>query len=131
MTACINNALQQKPTTFQNIPLGAALLLDSFLDPQTSEWLNTISYSLSEEAPRDRDSLVALMNALEDTHDSFMALSNDNYLRCQTLMKEMYTNPNFRFRLRNRRDSENEMRILSFGQQAVTTPVGELRAMCN
>ena len=131
MTACINNALPERPVAFKDIPLGAGLLLDSFLDPQITEWLNTISYSLSEQAPTDRDTLVALMNALEYTFDSFMALSNDNYLRCQTLMDEMYTNPNFNFRLRNRRDSENEMRILSFGQQEVTTTVGELRAMCN
>lgn len=130
MAACIAAAVPTSARSADDIALGAALLLDTFFSPDTGDWVEVIRAAFSGAGPKDRDGLVALMNAMEANSESFMGLSGGNRLRCRSLMEQMMSDPSFQFRLRNRRDSENSMRILSLPQSVVAVPISEWKAKC-
>lgn len=130
MADCIDAALPVAPTKDDDIALGAALLLDYYLDPSTNEWITDTQSILADVSRRNMASLMKLMTAMRSNLGSFMGRSHENHQHCRTTMDEMFTNPGFRFRLRNRRDPENQMRILAFDQETITRSIGELRDEC-
>ncbi len=131
MANCIEAALANNPKSPDDVVLGAALLLDTFFAPETDSWISTIRTILADSSRRDLDALRDLIDAMESNYNSFLEWSKGgNYLNCQQVMEKMFDDPGFRFRLRNRRDPENNMRILSFSQDTVTRSIGKLRTSC-
>lgn len=127
---CIATGLTRASDDPDSIALGAGLMLDSFVSGVSATRFLEVHAILADRSQRDAAALTTVADHLEQNYAAFMKLSNENYLKCNSIMSGMFTDPSFRFRLRNRNDTENAQRIIALSQRDATTPIGDIRRTC-
>ena len=128
---CITTAVSDKFLTEDAIALGDILLLDTFLNPSLYDWMVEASELLRDSGRRNREDLSRWFYLVYNINHEFSMIGDGNWLKCQNVIKDMHTNPNFKFRLRNRRDPQDPQTILYLPPEVVVTSYAKVRNMCS